>query len=140
MGYLLDELGLHARGLLCPLVGEHQLAVGLAQLSEGLATLDAIDEEEDDDEEHDDAYGHETLLRQLCPLLYNLTLLALCIIDSSQQVGINDFLAYQGCVVVVGYLGGNEHGRVDMTCQQVGLVLRNHIATDVLEVGLVTTL
>ena len=54
MGYLLDELGLHATRLLGSLIGQLQLSVALVQFVVGLAALPDIEMEEGHNDNHDD--------------------------------------------------------------------------------------
>ena len=81
MGDLLDKLRLHPRRLLCLLVRNHQLAVGGIQLAESLATEEGMNHEEDDNQQRADSDTYRTLMRQLSPLLSDLALLTLRVID-----------------------------------------------------------
>lgn len=85
VGYLLDELRLHARRLLSPLIGQHQLTVGGVQRPISLAALDGVDKEEDDQDQRHDAHREQSLLRQFRPLFGYLSLFTLRIVDGCQQ-------------------------------------------------------
>ena len=137
MGNLLDELRLHARRLLCPFVGNDQLAVGGVKLLVCLSTQDGVNEEEGDDDDHDDNHGEQPLLRQFGTLLCNLAFLALSIVESGHQVSVDGSLPDEGRIVILGYDVGHSECRVTVSCQHVGTVFGHHVPSQVLHISLV---
>ena len=140
MGDLLDELRLYPGRLFCFLVGYQEFTVGGIQSVVSLPTGDGVDTEEEHDEHETDTYTHLTLMGEFSPLLGDLTLLSLRIEDGGKDGGIAQLLTDQCRVVSLSDLDGDIQCTVLSACQQVGAVFGQHIAPDVLKVGLRATL